>query len=393
MRVVVCGDVHIGAVFGLGGPNGSGGNTRVDDFKNSLSHIVDYCIDNDVDVFVQTGDLFESRNPTPEHMHIADSFLKKLSSSGISSIVIMGNHDYRRNGSEFSSSISSLASNEYANVRMVLDPEVIRIDRGTDDSINILLSPYRDKRMYQSRTTSDSSKMYDKHMLELLGAIDNDHPTIAVGHNFYYEGSYNDFGGAEILTNISSFKSCDLVAMGHHHSFRIVQDKHPIAIYTGSMEKINFGDKDLDKYFIDYNSLNKKILFKKIPSRQLHDSEINMLDVPITDVDSFLEKKMSETEVMDKIVRMKIVIKESMSAAISKSYIEKKLYSMGAFFVSKVIVEPVSQRIVRDLSVLSHKDHSLMFEEFVKLQGFEEKLEAELISESKNIMGELDASS
>ena len=31
MRAIICGDVHIGAVFGLGGGNGSGGNTRVDD--------------------------------------------------------------------------------------------------------------------------------------------------------------------------------------------------------------------------------------------------------------------------------------------------------------------------------------------------------------------------
>ena len=44
MRVVVCGDSHIGATFGLGKSNGSGGNTRVDDYEKSLNYIVDYCI-------------------------------------------------------------------------------------------------------------------------------------------------------------------------------------------------------------------------------------------------------------------------------------------------------------------------------------------------------------
>ena len=31
MRAVICGDTHIGAIFGLGKNNGRGGNTRVDD--------------------------------------------------------------------------------------------------------------------------------------------------------------------------------------------------------------------------------------------------------------------------------------------------------------------------------------------------------------------------
>ena len=44
MRIVVCGDTHIGAVFGLGRPNGKGGNTRVDDYKKTLNHIIDYTI-------------------------------------------------------------------------------------------------------------------------------------------------------------------------------------------------------------------------------------------------------------------------------------------------------------------------------------------------------------
>ena len=113
MRVVICGDSHIGATFGLGKSNGAGGNTRVDDYKKSLNYIADYCISENVDAFIQTGDIFESRSPTPEHMEIVDDVLKKLSDANITSVVIMGNHDYRRSGDSFTSAISSLPAKNY----------------------------------------------------------------------------------------------------------------------------------------------------------------------------------------------------------------------------------------------------------------------------------------
>src|SRR5690606_10388512 len=98
MKVVICGDSHIGAVFGLGGPNGKGGNTRIDDYEKTLNYIVDYCIENNVDVFVQTGDAFDKRNPTAEQLEVFNRALKKLSTHNIFSVVIMGNHDYKKTG-------------------------------------------------------------------------------------------------------------------------------------------------------------------------------------------------------------------------------------------------------------------------------------------------------
>ena len=127
MRAVICGDTHIGAVFGLGRPNGKGGNTRVDDYEKTLNSIIDHTIDSGADIFIQTGDLFEHRDPSPQHMKIVDKALKRLSNANIATFVIMGNHDYKRSGSEFTSAISSLAACEYPNVRMLLDPEVVEV--------------------------------------------------------------------------------------------------------------------------------------------------------------------------------------------------------------------------------------------------------------------------
>jgi len=199
MRVVICGDSHIGATFGLGKSNGSGGNTRVDDYEKSLNYIVDYCISEGVDAFVQTGDMFESRSPSPEHMDIVDSALKKLSDANITSVVIMGNHDYRRSGDSFTSAISSLPAKNYPNVRLVLEPQNILISNDLGEGVNVVLIPYRDRRMYDGENIREQSQNYNIHIKSIIDSISNKHPIMSVGHNFFYEGSYNDYGGTEIL--------------------------------------------------------------------------------------------------------------------------------------------------------------------------------------------------
>ena len=109
MKIAILGDVHIGASHGLGKRNKDGSNTRSEDYKNTLNWVSDYCFDNDVDVLIQTGDLFEKRNPSRNDFDIAEMFLKKMSAYGITTMVIMGNHDYIRTGISHTSALQNLS--------------------------------------------------------------------------------------------------------------------------------------------------------------------------------------------------------------------------------------------------------------------------------------------
>ena len=387
MRIVICGDTHIGAVFGLGKQTKAGGNTRVDDYERTLNHIVDYAIKNKVDAFVQTGDAFDSRTPAPEHMAVFNKAIKKLSLANITSVIIMGNHDYRRSGETFTSAISSLAAKDYPNVRIVLTPEVLSLHGRNKVQTDIVLLPYRDRRMYEGTNTAEDSALYEKEILDLISGCDKQTPTIAIGHNFYYTGSYNDYGGTEVLAKIDTFKDCDLVAMGHYHQFKILRKNNPISIYTGSMEKLNFGDEKIDKFFIDYDSDTKKTTILKCPSRQLIDISINLADSNHTSLFSDLEAEIGKLDLEDKIARIKISIRDSLLGFIKKAKVEKLLYSAGAFYVSKVIVEPIFTRMVRDDEILKHKDDFSMFKAFLEGQrGMDEEDVKSILTEAKKIM-------
>tara|TARA_B100000674_G_C37942944_1_gene963481 strand:- start:964 stop:2136 length:1173 start_codon:yes stop_codon:yes gene_type:complete len=388
MRTVICGDVHIGAVFGLGGPNGSGGNSRVDDYLSTLNYIIDYTIDTGAEIFIQTGDLFENRNPDPKHISVANSAFKRLSDANIATFVIMGNHDYIRGDGGFTSAITSMAASEYPNVRMILEPEVITFSNSKNESANLIMLPFRDRKMYRDfgKTCREQSHGYNSEIKDIISNIKNNHPILAVGHNFFYEGSYNDYGGSEVMVDPDAFTGADLAVMGHIHTFSVLRKKPPVCVYSGSMERTNFGDADVDKYFIDYDISNKNIKFKKSPVRDLIDATIDLSEDDFSTCKNSLKKEIENLNVREKIVRLKIRAKESITAAIDKDFAHSYLYDNGAHFVSKVIVEPIVKRVVRDSDILNHKDDYKMFEAFIKSQAFEGNISKEILDQAKVIM-------
>lgn len=384
MKIVICGDSHIGAIYGLGGPNGSGGNTRIDDYEKTLNYIADYCIENNVDVFIQTGDAFDKRNPTAEQLEVFNRVLKKLSFNNVFSAVIMGNHDYKKTGPTFTSSLLSLSAKELPNVRVVLEPEMITLtnDKGI---VNLLLMPFRDRKLYSGKSTKEDSALYEEEVSNLIdGVIDG--PIVAIGHNFFYEGSYNDYGGSEVLARTEAFKGCDLIAMGHYHNFRILKKSNPVAIYTGAMERINFGDAKSKKVFIEFDTSDKKVKVLSAPIRDLWDESIDLTGSTFESVDEDIDNLLKDVDLTEKIVRLKVVLHEKLASTLKRASLEKKLYESGAFYVSRINFEQIYQRLVRDTSILEEKDDFSIFKAFVEGQGFSSEMEKQILLEAKTIM-------
>lgn len=387
MRAIICGDTHIGAVFGLGGPNKNGGNTRVDDYANTLNWIVDYTISSGAEIFIQTGDLFEVRNPTLEHMAIADSALKKLSRHNVATFIIMGNHDYKRNGTSYTSSILSLSSSDLPNVKVLVDPKIIHFTSIKNESVNLLLIPYRDRRLFEGKNNRDQSENLNSSIKNMISSVKNMDPIIAIGHNFFYEGSYQEYGGSEVLLDPDAFVGCDIVMMGHLHQARELKGTTVRCLYTGSMERTNFGDMNVDKVIIDYDISSKNTVLVKPPIRDLFDFSIDLTSCDFSNVLSTLESEISSKNINEKIVRLKILSDDKLFPAIDRQKISERLYAGGAHFVSKVMIEAAVKRIVRDSSIMSHSDDLSMIQAFISCQNLDDGFKKELMEEAKAIIG------
>lgn len=386
MKTVICGDTHIGNVMSMGHPNGNGGNTRVDDYERSLNFIIDYCISNNIDVFIQTGDLFEVRNPTTEHIQIADKAIKRLSDANIFTAIIMGNHDYRKTGESYTSALATMQANSYKNVRILLSPESIIYSNKNGESQAMLLIPYRDKRMYSGQNTKECTDLFNSYLKGLADKIPDSIPSIAVGHNFFFDGNYFDFGGHEVLAFPESFSSLDAVVMGHYHEFRRIRESNPAAYYVGSLEKTNFGDSDIDKFFLVFDSESKQFEKIKIPTRELLELEFDLSSSTAFNYLQDYSEQLKSFSLANKICRAKIKIKDGTQALFSRAEIEKTLYSAGAFHVSKVLWDIEQVKLEKDKEILSHKTDFEMFQAFAKTQGLQEEFLQKLLEEAKKVM-------
>ena len=386
MRAIVCGDVHIGAVFGLGGPNKLGGNTRVDDYASTLNWIVDHAINSEAEIFIQTGDLFEIRNPTLEHMAIADAAIKRLSRANIATFIIMGNHDYKRAGTGYTSSILSLSSADLPNVKILIDPKVIHFTSARNESVNLFLLPYRDRRLFPGKNNGEQSESLGNDIKKMIASVRNKDPIMAVGHNFFYEGSYQEYGGSEVMLDPARFVGCDIVMMGHLHQAKFLSGTPMPCVYTGSMERTNFGDINIKKTFIDYNISSKQVTLLESPVRDLLDFVIDLTESDFSNIIQNIDLELSKQNVTNKIVRAKVVCEDKFFPALDKQSIQDKIYSAGAHYVSKVIIEASMKRIVRDNSILMHSDDFSMLKAFIDSQELEDNFKKEILQEAKSII-------
>ena len=385
MKVAVLGDTHIGAVFGLGKPIDGGSNTRIKDYEKTMDYAIQYCIDNNVDVFIQTGDLFEKRNPTPTEIEAVDVAIRKLSSSNIATFIIMGNHDYKRFGGTYTSSLLSMPAKHYPNVRILIKPEVVSVSNERYERINLALMPYRDKRMYSGKSTKECSIAFEEEVKGMYKSANNKYQTIFVGHNFYFESSYNDFGGSEILARPSCFEDFDASFMGHYHNFKEI-NKNSNCFYTGSMERNNFGEAKQDKFMLIYDTSNFGVEKVKLPVKDLQEITVDITESDLSNVSVILDKALTDLEVEGKIVRMKIAIDESMGSLITKGKMEKRLYSLGADYVSKIIVEKKYTKMSRDTSALKEDSDFKMFSKFLESQRINDETRKKIIKIAKDIV-------
>ena len=93
MRILHLADVHIGVEnYGRVDPD-TGLSTRLMDFLHTFDQAVDFAIDNRVDLFLFCGDAYKNRDPSQTHQREFARRVARLSAEGISTFLLIGNHD------------------------------------------------------------------------------------------------------------------------------------------------------------------------------------------------------------------------------------------------------------------------------------------------------------
>ena len=93
MKILHFADLHLGVeTYGRIDPT-NGLSSRFLDFLSALDQVIDYAIENSVDLVLFCGDAYKSREPTQTQQREFARRINRLATSGVPVFLLIGNHD------------------------------------------------------------------------------------------------------------------------------------------------------------------------------------------------------------------------------------------------------------------------------------------------------------
>jgi exonuclease SbcD len=266
IKVLHFADAHIDmANFGRHDPQ-TGLPVRVMDYLKSLDTIVDTAIDEKVDLVLFAGDAYKDRNPAPTFQREWDSRIMRLSQEGIQTVILVGNHDMSP-GLGRAHALTELKTLAVPNVTVVDRPLFLKPEDLNDLNAQILAIPWISRSgmlAYLDIKPTNLAEVYIELEERLIDLVDNwlsevneNLPTILTAHATVQGATYGGersvmLGGDLVLSGgLVKNPKLDYVALGHiHKPQNLNKDGHPPVVYSGSIERVDFGEVGDRKYFV-----------------------------------------------------------------------------------------------------------------------------------------------
>ena len=262
MKILHFADLHLGVErYGHINPE-TGLSTRLEDFLKALDQVVDYAIDESVDLVLFCGDAYKTREPTQTQQREFAKRINRLSTNDIPIFLLIGNHDLpnvigRATATEIFDTLA--VKNVYVSNR----PELHHIPTKSG-TIQVMSLPWlrRSALLTKEETKNLNFEQLNQRMQEVLTNIidanipklDPELPSILTAHVWVSEarvGSERALAiGQEhalLLSNVAN-PAFDYIALGHIHKHQILS-QNPPAVYAGSLEHLDFGEEEDDKGF------------------------------------------------------------------------------------------------------------------------------------------------
>ena len=258
-------DLHLGVEnYGRIDPS-TGLHSRVHDFATSLETAFDLAIEEEVDLVLFAGDMYKTCDPTPTHQREFARQLHRLQEARIPIVLVVGNHDAPVAFGK-ATSIDIFSDLQLTGTHVIRRPEILRIDTANGPvqiaglpwpTRNILRThdEYRD--LPQEEITGAIQEICAAQINEFARQLDPAQPAVLAAHLAAADAV---FSGSErtaiigqdpiLLTSTLANPAYDYIALGHIHKYQdLNRGQDPPVVYSGSLERIDFGEEKEDKGF------------------------------------------------------------------------------------------------------------------------------------------------
>jgi DNA repair protein SbcD/Mre11 len=283
IRFIHTADIHFGVENYGKIDQKTGIHTRLLDFARALEYCIDQAIDHKVDFFLFCGDAYKTAQPNPTQQKYLLRLFLKLYQAHIPTIIIIGNHDHPLSFGK-AHALDVFSDLPIDGFFVINKPQVINL-KTRSGPINILGIPWPTRNTINLNSTEMSqnitvslSQTVSAYINEYAQLLDQNIPAVLAGHvtvsNGLFSGSEKKaiYGSDPIfLPSQLAIKPFDYVALGHLHRHQNLNSGgYPAIVYPGSLERIDFGERNEEKGFC-LVSIEKKgstsYTFIKTPTR------------------------------------------------------------------------------------------------------------------------------
>ncbi len=366
------------------------GKSRIEEHQAFLSWLLNTIKENNIDVLLVSGDIFDTGTPPNYALELYYNFLKQLSqvNSLNTTIITAGNHD----------SVSTLKAPkqllEALNVHVIVNGDeneniIIPIKEGDTTKAVVCAVPFlRDSVIRQSlggETVSDKEKLanngikaYYEKAYNKAKELDSNTPIIAMGHlttvgsrsseseRDIYIGGTLDIGGDYLASMF------DYVALGHLHINQTVGNEH--VRYSGSPIPLSFSESK------NTQKVNLVTIGKNVEVEELEIPLKRKLQVIKGDLET-IKKELKAIE--DKTTWIEVHIKDD-NPMFANTKIRELATKLELTILAVKIEKSEKQLRAKELKAISLDELSVqeVFEKRLELEEIENKEFKEQLSQT-----------
>ena len=402
LRILHMADIHLGVTLGPIDPD-TRLNGRVLDYLDTLDATLDYAEDNKADIIIIAGDIFHKPNPDPTYLRELGERIVRMGEIA-PTVIVVGNHDIP--GSiERASSVDIFETLAVPGVIVGWQYEIHKV-KTQAGLVQVATVPWPRKSEFLSykevRNYGTSRHLYKKRVAEqilsLADQIDAEYPAILAGH-FTVTGCLY---GLERMLAIEDVSEVDLdiisdvwdyVALGHihiHQDMNLGNDGPPV-VYSGSLERIDFGDENDNKGFVwcEISDAGAEYEFIEVDARPY--ITIRVDTVGKSDPSKLVLSKIRKLDLEHAIVRIIIQVSEHQASGVRMEAIRKASERQKAHYVQAVTLNIDRQSAVRlDLDkAIQGYDNTELLDIYFGEQNIKRKELKGLMTLAKEIMEEV----
>lgn len=360
IRLLHFADIHIGMEnYGRTDPS-TGISSRVMDFLRRLNDVCDYAEEHEADLVIFAGDAFKSSSPNPTYQREFARRIKRLAEN-CPVVLLVGNHDIPAMTQKASSiEIFHTLSVDNVIVGRTDKLHVIETRRGP---VQVATVPYPVRQRLLTDVSSRGKSLGDLDFLlrqqvntvirNLEAEVNPDLPAVLTGH-FTVQGAKLGSERAvmlgrdvAVMTSTLADPIWDYVALGHIHFYQDMNRGHrPPVVYSGSLERIDFGEEGDEKGFCWVNLVRGETSYEFIPVEARPFVTIRADVRNRADPTSDVLKAIKKVDVTDAVVRVIVTATPENEPLLRDRDIEAAL--SGAAFVAAIqrdIDYPVRSRL------------------------------------------------